>query len=395
MRTHNGQVNSARAPLWQRAVLCLALGTLAACADDPTARERPAPSSSAETQAAEWRTAPPAELGLDPGVLEDVAAAAGAGRSKCLLVVRDGRIAGEWYFDGTGAEIRHPVFSVTKSITSTLVGVAQDEGVLDVEDPAADWIPSWAGTPSGKVAVRNLLANDSGREWSTTLDYSQLVRSADMTRFAVGLGQSAPPGTTWAYNNSAIQTLEAVLQSATGEDVAAYAREHVFGPLGMDDTFMAHDAAANAMVYAGVTSTCRDLARFGLMMLGQGRSGDHQIVSSQWVESATGRSSTRLNAAYGYLWWLNRRGPLLGPLPDSFLAGQQAAPRQPRGRLVPGAPADIFWAIGLGNQIVQVDPGSGTVVVRLGDVGGPRGPAGFGPDDTARVVTEGVVAKVP
>lgn len=371
--------------------------TITACSDQPAARGRqdtPSPSATTRTAPGEvWQTARPEDLGLDPAVLERTAAAAKTAGSKCFLVVRDGRIAGEWYFDGTGPRTTHPVFSVTKSVTSTLVGIAQDEGALDVRDPAATWIPSWQGTPSQAVTVRNLLANDSGREWALALDYSQLVGSQDMTGFAVGLRQSARPGSTWAYNNSAIQTLEAVLQSATGRDVAAYARDRLFRPLGMDDTFMDHDAAGNTMTYSGITSTCRDLARFGVLMLDEGRWGDDQIVSRAWVQAATGRPSTKLNAAYGYLWWTNHAGRLRGPLPD--MAGAEQGPTKRRGRLVPGAPNDVFWALGLGSQIVQVDRRSGTVVVRLGDLV-PRGtPSAFGPADTARIATDGVRTGTP
>jgi CubicO group peptidase (beta-lactamase class C family) len=365
-------------------------GLLSACADG-AATEDARPSAGGQ-----WQESTPGDLGLDARVLERLAATARKARSKCLLVARDGQIAGEWYFDGTDAETTHPVFSVTKSVTSTLVGIAQDDGDLDVTRPAATWIPDWRGTPSSQVNVQNLLSNDSGREWSPQIDYSRLVGSEDMTAFAVGLDQAARPGTTWAYNNSAIQTLEPVLEQATGQDVATFARERLFAAIGMDHTFMGRDGARNTMTYSGVTSTCRDLARFGVLMLEGGRWDGRQVVSRRWVEAATGRPSTRLNAAYGLLWWLNHRGLVTGPLSQARLADlarPSTSNSTRRGRYVPGAPEDVFWAVGLGGQVVQVDPATGTVVVRLGEIVRRDGPGSFGPRDTARVLTEGVLRR--
>jgi CubicO group peptidase (beta-lactamase class C family) len=194
----------------------------------------------------------------------------------------------------------------------------------------------------------------------------------------------------WAYNNAAIQTLQRVVQRATGEDVTTFAAARLFAPLDMHDTEMRTDRAGNALVFMGVRSTCRDMARFGLLMLNHGRWGDEQVVSSEWVEAATGRSSTELNAAYGYLWWLNRRGVIGSPLVATSLDAA-ANPSTARGQLVPGAPVDMYWALGLGNQIVQVDPGSRTVVVRLGTGERRPRPPTFGPAQASRVVTEAVL----
>ena len=134
------------------------------------------------------------------------------------------------------------------------------------------------------------------------------IGASDKTAFALALGQDAPPGDVWAYNNSAIQTLSAVLEAATGEDPVDYARTQLFEPLGMADSTLTTDAAGNALTFMGLRTTCLDLARFGYLMLRDGVWDGEQVVSSDYVEQATGRSSTELNAAYGLLWWLNREG---------------------------------------------------------------------------------------
>ena len=337
---------------------------------------------------AAWEAATPASAGLDPAALDRIAGEAEAAGSRCLAVVRDGRVVDQRYWQGTDAATTQDIFSATKSITSVLVGIAQDDGKLRVDEPASTWIPEWRGTPSAAVTVRDLLSNDSGREWSLAIDYVQLLRARDRTGFAIGLGQAAPPGTVWAYNNSAIQTLQRVLQVATGQDVAEFARTRLFEPLGMASTSMAVDALGQAQMFEGVRSNCQDLARLGVLMLDHGRWGDRQVVSAAWVDASTGRSSTHLNDAYGYLWWLNRPGLVGDPLVATTLGDVGAGTH--RGQLVPGAPEDLFWALGLGNQVVQVDPGSGTVVVRLGPASGRSTPPTFGPRQAAEVVTTAI-----
>lgn len=361
-------------------------GTLAATATapaPPTTVDRGVPGEA-------WATVEPQEVGLDPAVLEGLAAAAEAAGSSCLVVVRDGRIAGEWYFGGTGPSTERPVFSVTKSIASTLAGLAVADGALDLDRPAADWIPAWRDGPSASVTVRDLLSNDSGREWSLGIDYRQLLTHPDQTGFAVGLGQQDPPGEVWAYNNSAIQALDAVLEAAVGQHVGAFADERLFGPLGMDDTAMGRDVTGNTLTYAWVSSTCRDLARFGLLMLEDGRWGDQQLLPAGWVQEAAGRPSTDLTAAYGLLWWLNRPG-VPADFADEITRADAADPDRPARQVVPGAPEDLYWARGYGNQLVQVHPGSGTVLVRLSDDTDQTSAPVFGAGEAARLVTEGLL----
>jgi CubicO group peptidase (beta-lactamase class C family) len=367
---------------------------LAACSGGGSAPATPPPASGSHTHGhvTAWQLVRPAAVGLSTAKLRQIAAQAGRAESNCLLVARYGKIAGEWYFRGTGHDTTQNVFSVTKSITSVLVGIALDEGDLRISDSASRWIPQWRGTPAAVVTIRDLLSNDSGRQWSLESDYGALIRASDRTAFAVGLRQAHRPGTVWAYNNAAVQTLQRVLQNATGQDVGTFAKVHLFRPTGMDHTTMTGDGAGNVQTFEGVESTCRDMARFGQLMLNRGRWGNSRVVSSAWVQQSTGRSSTKLNAAYGYLWWLNRRGVLAGPLaPMSLRRAENPATR--RTRLVPGAPGEVYWAIGLGNQIIQIDPASRTVVVRLGMVQvQPRQPT-FGPAQAARVVTEAVTGR--
>ena len=345
------------------------------------------------TPGAAWQKVAPASVGLDAAKLGQVAAQARKGRSNCLVVVRDGKLAGEWYFRGTGPNTEQDVFSATKSVASTLVGIAQDDGDLRIGASASRWIPQWRGGKARAVTVRDLLSMDSGREWSPLTDYVRLLAAPDRTAFAIGLGQAAAPGTVWAYNNSAVQTLDRVLARATGQDVTAFAERRLLKPLGMTHSALATDDAGNAQLFEGMRSTCRDMARFGVLMLNHGRWGGRQIVSAGWVAQATGPSSTKLNAGYGYLWWLNHEGVIPSVTAATSLQAVENAKPSEKGRLVPGAPDSMYWALGLGNQVVQIDPGTKTVVVRLGTAVPIPIPPTFGPGEASKVVTEAVTGR--
>jgi CubicO group peptidase (beta-lactamase class C family) len=312
-----------------------------------------------------------APIGFDVPTLDALAAEAERFGSTCFLVARQGKVVLARYWNGGGPETPQEVFSVTKSVTSTLVGLAQADGDLSVDDPAATYIEAWRGTPSQGVTVRNLLSGTSGRFWSDESDYQELIEASDRTAYAVGLDQQDDPGTVWVYNNAAVQTLDAVLRSATGTDPASFAEERLFAPLGMDHTRLTDDDSGHSTnVFFGMQSTCPDLARFGTLFAQDGDWDGRQVVPRAWVHEATAQPSQPLNPSYGLLWWLNTDGP---------------------DQLAPTARPELFAAQGLGGQVVLVDPRSDTVVVRLG---GPedQGSEGYQIADAARVITQAMVA---
>ena len=218
---------------------CALVLTLAACtsssgATDAGATAAPAAPSSAVASPSiparatypgrDWSTQDPTAAGFDKAQLATIAAKAEAGASDCLLVTRKGKIVDEHYWRTASRDRSQEVWSATKSYTSTLVGIAQDEGKLEITDKAATYIPQWKGTKSAGVTIEDLLSNDSGRHWDLRTDYTEMaLRARDKTAFSIALGQDAPPGKVWAYNNSAIQTLSAVIKRATGMDASAYA----------------------------------------------------------------------------------------------------------------------------------------------------------------------------
>ena len=355
--------------------------------EQPAAAEGAWPAGSAVFPAAEWETVDATEAGLDQAALDAIAADAEAGLSNCLVVTRGGKLVDEWYWQGTGPDSAQEVFSASKSFTSVIMGIAADDGAFEVQDRASEWIPQWQGTDSEEITIEQILSNTSGRFYDFETDYVEMAaRAQDKTAFAIGLDQQHRPGTEWVYNNSAIQSLEQVFSGSTGQDMADFAAQRLFGPLGMQDSSIIRDAAGNPLAFMGVQSTCRDMARFGLLALRDGNWDGRQVVSEEWMEASTGAPSQDLNSAYGWLWWLNEEGTIIG--------GDQASGESDKGgasQLVAGAPTEMFFALGLGGQMIAVDPATETVVVRLGESAYPDDIEKFERSDIVRVVTEAVL----
>jgi len=303
-----------------------------------------------------WATGEPADHELDPAKLDEAAEAARATGSYCLLVIRHGTLVYERYFGEATAEDTHPSWSIAKSYSATLVGIAIDRGeIRSLDDSVAEYLPEWRGTENEAITVRDLVSMTSGLEWSVFSDYVRMATfERDHTEFALGLAAAEPPGSSWTYHNGAVQLLEPLFRNATGHTLEEYARLHLWTPLGMEATW-AHDGAGHPTAYANVLATCRDHARLGYLYLHGGRWADRQILSESWVREAL-TPSQPFNRAYGYLFWLNGEAPAMTAMNESL-----------DGVLVPYAPPDLFAARGFGNQFVDVIPSLDLVVVRFGE----------------------------
>lgn len=281
--------------------------------------------------------------------------------STCVAVIKDGELVHDAYWNGGSEKGRHRVYSITKSLTSLLVGLAADNGTVDLG--VRNGIDEWRGTRAEAITAHDLLSMTSGRHWDEGTDSRMIRDEADKTAYALGLAQDHAPGSKWVYDNSAVQTLESVLDDAYDtDDVVKVAQDRLLDPLGMRDTVWPRDQAGNALTFSGVESTCLDLARVGHLMLNRGMWDGKQLVSSGFVEQAT-RPSSDLNAAYGLLWWVNGKGRIVEVLRQ---AGYPQDKQPYDGQLAPGVPDDAFWAYGYGDQYVAVVPSEGVVAVRLG-----------------------------
>ncbi|PRP97377.1 6-aminohexanoate-dimer hydrolase [Enhygromyxa salina] len=303
--------------------------------------------------------------------------------SSCVVVIHDGALVGEWYWGGYDAATPVPdIMSAMKSVTSAIVGVAEGQGLLDIADPASDYIPAWQGTSSASVRILEIMSQTSGREWDFFTDLFVVTNVEDETAYALAFGQSDVPGDHWEYSNHATQSLEAILEVAVGEDVEDFAQSELFEKIGMNVS-MDRDSAGNPLMYRGLSATCRDMAKFGYLYLRQGRWNDQQVIPKAFVQESL-EASSGLNDAYGYLWWRNYDGhSVLPSIP---------ARTEFEGKMLPSASEHGFMAFGAFGQLLFVDPEEEYVVVRLSDVYDPENP--FGIDQMDAVLAAFEAAKL-
>jgi CubicO group peptidase (beta-lactamase class C family) len=304
----------------------------------------------------EWATGAPGEHGLDPAQLDVAAEVAAGNGSYCLLVIRDGKLLYEKYWQGHDPTTPQLSYSVAKSYSSALVGVAIERGDLDsIDQSVADFLPSWQGTPNEAITIRHLLSMTSGLKWSAFSDYVSMVTFADdHSQFAEELDLNGTPGAEWTYHNGGVQLLEPVFRAATGMTMEAYAEAYLWSRIGMTASW-AKDPAGNPTAYASVVASCRDHARLGYLYMHGGAWAGEQVVPASWVSETT-EPSQNLNQGYGYLWWLNGQSPAIDGLMNPF-----------DGFISPASPPDMFAAWGFGNQFIDVIPSLDMIVVRFGE----------------------------
>jgi CubicO group peptidase (beta-lactamase class C family) len=211
---------------------------------------------------ASWETGTPEQEGMSSARLDEAMDYAGGPnslRSHCVSIHRNGVLVAERYWDRplqppATANSTTMVFSISKAIATTLVGMAERDGLLDTEGRLLEYgIPEFAGTEAGEVTIDMLLRHDSGREYKNDIEDIALPQFAppgtdpsQQTEFSIGLPQQHRPGTVLQYNQMAFQLLERVLRNATGgEQVAALARRQIWEPLQFEsETFWQEEVSA-------------------------------------------------------------------------------------------------------------------------------------------------------
>lgn len=288
-----------------------------------------------------WSTSTPEEQGMDRQMLIDAFRYAIGKQSKAVVVIRNGYLVVEWYGDGWNQNTRQQAFSVSKSVSSALVGMLVDEGLItDVNQSASDFISEWQGDQHQAITIGNLIKMDSGLQHNFLTD-ALLVASADQTQFAINLDVEDAPGDVWVYHNAACQSLSEVIFRASGMQAEDYARGNLFEVIGMWNTGWETDRVGNTLTYMGVVSSAQELAKFGYLFLRNGNWDGTQVISQEWVQDSTRPSQLR-NPFYGYLWWLNTL------------------------QVMPDVPGDAYAAMGLNERRIYVVPSLDLVVVRLG-----------------------------
>ena len=242
-----------------------------------------------------------------------------ANRVSGLLVLKHGRVALERYAFGNGPRTRWMSMSVAKSITSTLIGAAVNDGAIgSIDDPVTRYIPRLAGSAYDGVTVRNLLMMSSGVRWNETYtdpasDRRRLLEAqiAQQPGAAIdlmrSLARAAPPGTVNNYSTGETQIAGEVVRGAVGKPLAQYLSEKIWKPYGMeaDATWWLDSPDGHEIGGSGFSATLRDYGRFGLFFLNGGLVNGESILPAGWLHEA-GSPKALVGGAplhYGYMWW--------------------------------------------------------------------------------------------
>ena len=255
-----------------------------------------------------------------------------------LLVIRDGNVVYERYRLGNDRGTRWISYSVTKSVTSMLVGAAMRDGYIrSVDEKVTDYLPRLRGSAYEQASLHNVLQMASGVAWDETYDdpESDLNQvswaTLDLYDYLGRLPRKSAPGEVFNYNTAETNLVGSLLRSAIGNNLATYLEEKIWQPFGMEA-----DAAWNLTEPGGgefggccINATLRDYGRIGLFALGGGKLPDGTpVLADGWMAASTTPSQGA--AYYGYQWWL--------------------------------APSGVFSASGIFGQGIHIDPAAGMVI---------------------------------
>jgi len=239
-----------------------------------------------------------------------------------ILIVKNGAIVHEVYFGAYKRESLHTIYSITKSVTSALIGIAIDNGDIGgVDETVGELLPEYAAAIEDDrlkdATAEQLLTMSSGLEWDEwTYPYSDprnseyyQVQSRDWVKYVLELPMRDEPGSRWVYNTGGVHVLSAIIKSRTGLYANQLAEKHLFEPLGIERYSWNTDPKGypcTGGTRGGLRLRTRDIAKFGMVFMREGKWNGKQVISKEWVrESTTKHATTVRNSDYGYLWWLN------------------------------------------------------------------------------------------
>ncbi len=301
-----------------------------------------------------------------------------------LLVLKDGRVALERYALGATPQTHWMSMSMAKSVTSTLIGIALEEGrITTLDDPVTKYVPSLAGSAYDGVSVRNVLMMASGVRWNETytdpnsdrrhlLEAQIAQRPGAALALMASLPRAAAPGSKWNYSTGETLVAGELLRGAINTSLSGYLSEKIWKPAGMESaaTWWLDSPNGHEIAGSGMTATLRDWGRFGLFVLNDGVINGRKLLPDNWFAEA-GTPRTLVNGQsqqYGYMWW---------PTP--------AAP----GSINDGA----FSAEGIFGQWTYINPSQHLVIVQLAAQTVPSGGDLLNPEDFFGAIATALAAR--
>ncbi|MDQ3142572.1 MAG: serine hydrolase [Bacteroidota bacterium] len=293
-----------------------------------------------------WETISPVELGWCENEIEPLLDYLKENESKAFILLKDGKIVIEKYFDSYTQDSIWYWASAGKSMTGFLMGLAQQESLLSISEMTSKYLgPAWTVCPLDKenlITVKHQLSMTTGLDDKVADIYCTLNTCLQFR---------ADAGTRWAYHNAPYTLLDEVIESASGQNLNSFLSQRLRGQTGIIGLYV--KSGYNNVLY----SKPRMMARFGLLMLNKGNWNGTSILHDANYYQAVINSSQSINKSYGYLWWLNGKESYMVPGVQYVYTGS----------MNPNAPNDMFSALGKNGQILNVVPSQNLVLIRMGD----------------------------
>ncbi len=277
--------------------------------------------------------------------------------TKAFIILKNGHIVIEKYYQNTNAATNHPWNSAAKTLTAATIGIAQEEGLLAINDVTSTYLgQSWtAMNPQQEdlITIKNQLTMTTGGDYG--------VNNLNCTDPEC-LTYLHPVNTEWYYHNAFYTLLQDVVTNAVNEPFEDYFYSKIQIQIGMDGFWFPLGYTNRYL------STARGMARFGLLSLNNGNWDGNEIIDPVFFTEMTTPSQS-LNKAYGYLWWINGQQSYRLPGTTTTFSG----------KLIPSAPEDLIAGLGKDDQKLYIVPSEGLVIIRLGDASGDDtlGPSGY------------------
>ena len=301
-----------------------------------------------------WETTSPSSLGWDEQKLSELHNFLEENETRAFMVLVDGKIVTEQYWNNDllgqpfDATKRWYWASAGKSLMGTLVGIAQEENLLDINDKTSDYLGNgWTSMPQNKedlITIKNQLTFTTGMEYN--------VPDADCTDPSC-LTYKVDAGAQWYYHNATYSLLSSVIENGSNTTIDSFTDTRLANKVGMDGFWFSNGSGFGKTYF----STARDAARFGLLTLNLGNWNGTTVLGNSNYYNDMLNTSQSLNPSYGYLWWLNGKNTAVFPgLPTLFPTS-----------VTPSGPDDMVMALGKNGQFIDVIPSMNMVVIRMGN----------------------------
>ena len=263
-----------------------------------------------------WRTTSPEEQGFDSAKLAEGLQALQDNQVDIdsLLIVRNGYIVLDAYFDPYDGTFPHDLASVTKSVMTTLIAIAAEQGKLDLDQPVVSFFPDRTianlDERKARLTVRHLVSMRNGMESGCHDGDKPTIEAMranpDWVQAALDRPMVAEPGTEFCYDSPGMHLLSAILQESTGMTSLDFARQYLFEPLGIQDVIWETDPQGYTRGWGDLHLLPEDLAKIGFLWLHRGNWDGKQVVSEAWVLDSVKTHSKFIEPdfGYGYGWWV-------------------------------------------------------------------------------------------